>query len=320
MSQVPPNPTAELPVETVLREELAHGDTVLGTIAPILGHLVVSPEYSLFSDEIVARVRGMAASVARQLLTAQARAGGDDDPDYLADKFGDALVEALLAHPEILAHFHALTIERQLADKLEHRNSIDPVLSPLLQSLIASDDANTASLGMTVLAAQARFVQQQRRMELPLIELPGELFHTIILVWRTHRFEGSDEIAAQAEMHLRAEYDEGSSRLGLLKRLITGMGSGALAALSIAHAGVALFLTALAIGSSQHRDLATISTNDRLVGRLAVGLRAAGLKVKDVEEQFLLIHPEISLPEGFDMLRQDRAAQLLSASEGQGGR
>ena len=55
-------------VESALREELAREDAVAGTIAPILGHLLASETNSLFSEEIVARVRGMLTNVAEQLL------------------------------------------------------------------------------------------------------------------------------------------------------------------------------------------------------------------------------------------------------------
>ncbi len=61
----------------------------------------------------------------------------------------------------------------------------------------------------------------------------------------------------------------------LLARLVTGMGGGAIAALSVDHAGAAIFLTALSIGSGQDRDLAVLSTNDRQLARLALALRAA---------------------------------------------
>ena len=84
--------------------------------------------------------------------------------------------------------------------------------------------------------------------------------------------------------------------------------------MAIDHAGVAIFSTALAIGSAQDRDLAVLSTNDRQLARLALALRAAGLKPQAVEEQFLYLHPEHSLPEGFGELRAERAAALLSAS------
>jgi hypothetical protein len=92
------------------------------------------------------------------------------------------------------------------------------------------------------------------------------------------------------------------------------MGGGAIAALSVDHAGVAIFLSALSIGSGQDRDLTILSTNNRQLARLALALRASGLKPKAVEEQFAYLHPEFSLPEGFDDLRADRAAALLATS------
>ena len=68
--------------------------------------------------------------------------------------------------------------------------------------------------------------------------------------------------------------------------------------------------------SNQDRDLAVVSTNDRQLARLALALRSAGLRPKEVEEQFLTIHPETTLPEGFELLRADRAGEMLAASGG----
>ena len=306
----------EIPVETVLRDELAHGDSMLGSVAPILGHLVISPDNSLFSDEIVAQVRGMAVSVASQMLTAQAHESDEDDVLAFVDQHLDDLAGHLLENGRFLSHCHALTIERQLSQRVNERSAVDLILSPLLQALISSDDHVVSSNAMAVLAAQARFVQQQNRMEIPMKELPGDLFHAAVLTWRTHAGEGLDEVTARAEMQLRAKYDEGASRLGLLSRLVSGLGNGALAALSVGHAGVAIFLSALAAGSQQDRDIVVQSTHDRQLGRLALSLRAAGLKPREIEEQFLLIHPHVALPEGFEMLRKDRAAEILAESSG----
>ena len=42
MSEAPAtSPAIASPIETILRDELAHGDRALGSIGPILGHLVV---------------------------------------------------------------------------------------------------------------------------------------------------------------------------------------------------------------------------------------------------------------------------------------
>ncbi|MBD3728493.1 MAG: hypothetical protein IE933_02190 [Sphingomonadales bacterium] len=304
----------DIPVEGILRDELAHGDVVLGTIGPIMGHLLANHDHSLFSDEIVSRVRGMTTDVARQLLLIHAEASGNPDPRGFASQQAAMLAEHLANHPPFLCHCHALALESQLAQRLERRSAIDPVLSPLLQALIASDESATASVAMAALAAQARFNQQQRRMELPLGELPGDLFHHALLSLDGFLAHHGTSNSPEAHQALRGKYDESASRLGLMTRLVMAMGNGAQVALSVGHAGVALFLTTLAIASHQDRDLAVISTNDRQLARLALGLRAAGLKPKEVEEQFAYLHPEVSLPDGFDQLRSDRAAAMLASS------
>lgn len=303
-------------VEAAMRSELAHGDALVGTIAPILRHLVANDEHSVFSDEIIARVRGMLCDIATQLLDAQVEAGGspdarDHDPEQI-----DVLVSGLVSHAGFLAHLHALALEWQLTERLQARLAVDPVLSPLLQALIASSDPPTAAAAVALLAAQARFAQAQRRMQLPLGELPGDLVHAALLTLRSHSAddEASQAAAAAAEAALRGCYDESRNRLGLLMRLVAGMGAGASAALSATHAGAALFLTALGLASGQDRDMAVLSTNEGQLARLALALRASGLKHSAIEEQFAVLHPDVSLPEGFDQLGSDRAAALLALS------
>jgi hypothetical protein len=126
----------------------------------------------------------------------------------------------------------------------------------------------------------------------------------------------ADAQAAAAEAVIRADYDESRSRLGMIARLVTSMGGGAVAALAVGHAGVAIFLSALAIGSGQDRDGIALSTNEAQLARFAVVLRAAGLKVAAIEEQLLAIHPDIVLPEGVERLAADRAAALLAVAGG----
>jgi hypothetical protein len=299
-------------VETVLRDELGRGDAMLATSRPILRHLLANDDHALFSDEMIARVRGMMHHVARQLLFAQAAAGGTLDRAGYADERQDALAQALFEDTDFLAHAHALTLEAQLAERLQRRSGIDAVLSPLVQELAAAREMDMAALAMAVLAAEARFMQHHRRMELPLGELPGDLFHKALLLLRSQADEG--EAAEEAERQLRGAYDEGAGRLGLLTRLVMAMGQKATRALAIDHAGLAIFSTALAMASGQERSLTVLSFADRQFARLALALRAAGLKQQAVEEQFLFLHPEISLPEGFDRLRADRAAALLAGS------
>ncbi|MBS0473585.1 MAG: hypothetical protein JSR28_00350 [Proteobacteria bacterium] len=309
---IAPGPSAE----DLLRDELSEGDAQIGTYGPILRHLLTNDEHSVFSDEIIARVRGMIADIARQLLdelTTAADQGGERAHDAVAQ---NALVASLTAHPSLLAHCHALALEWHLTERLQARLALDPVLSPLLQALIASTEALTATHAMALLAAQARFAQQQRRMQLPLIELPGDLLHATLVSLRAFGGEGAaqQELCAKAERAIRASYDEGRSRLGLASRLIAAMGGGATAALSVGHAGAAMFLTALALASGQDRDLAVLATCEGQFARLALSLRAAGLKPQAIEEQFMALYPDVTLPDNFDQLGADRAAALLARS------
>jgi hypothetical protein len=149
---------------------------------------------------------------------------------------------------------------------------------------------------------------------LPLSELPADHFHQALAIWIEQVDAGDAEGALAATTRLREDYDESAGRIGLIARLVHGMGAGALAALSVSHAGAAIFLSALASATQQERELTIIATNDRQLARLALSLRAAGLKPQAVEEQFAYIHPDVALPEGFDALRADRAQALLASS------
>jgi len=308
--------TAEA-VELLLRDELGRGDAMIATSRPILRHLLANDDHALFSDEMIARIRGKMNHVASQLLFAQgAAADALDRARYAADRQDD-LAQALFEDTDFLAHAHPLTLEAQLTERLQGRSGIDAVLTPLVQELAAAREMDVAGLAMAVIAAQARFMQHHRRMELPLGELPGDLFHKALLLMRSQA--GDEPAAEQAERQLRDSYEEGAGRLGLLTRLVVTMEHKAVRALAIDHAGLAIFSTALAMASSQSRDLTVLSFADRQSARLALALRAAGLKQQAVEEQFLYLHPEIALPDGFDKLRADRAAALLATSRPEAG-
>ena len=146
-------------VEAILREELARESRALGSVVPVLRHLLASDGHRLVSDAILARVRGMLSDLAAQLIAAAAgrdpalRLAADSDPQPR-----DALAEALAGDARLLAHCHALAAESQLAERLHQQSAIDPVLSPLLQELIASDEPVIAELAMATLAAQSRFI------------------------------------------------------------------------------------------------------------------------------------------------------------------
>jgi len=302
-------------VEKVLRDDLIRGDATIASARPILRHLLSSDDSGLFSDEMVARVRGMVLSVAEQFLFAQAEAAeARDRPAYVARRV-DNLAAALFEDGAFLSHAHALTVEAQQVERLQGRSGVDPVLTPLVQELVAAQDAaGTAGLAMAVLAAQARFQQHVRRMELPLRELPGDLFHLALTLMRSRASAEDYPAAESAERQLRNDYDEGAGRLGLIARLVMEMGEDAERALAIDHAGLGIFATALSMASGQERDLVLLSFAERRHARLALSLRAAGLRQQATVEQFLVLHPDLALPDGFEMLDADRAAALLAAS------
>ena len=149
-------------------------------------------------------------------------------------------------------------------------------------------------------------------MKLPLGELPGDLLHTALLALRAQA--GAGQRTIRAEQSIRRAFDEGASRLGLIARLVTEMGGGAVAALSIDHAGAAVFLTALALAADEERDHLVLAASDSRVARLVLSLRAAGLKSEAVEEQFLLLHPDRALPREGHRIDADRARALLAAA------
>lgn len=313
MSEDPHTGRVAETVEDVLRVELLKGDGIIAAADPILRHLLADDGKSLFSDEIVATMRGMMTHVARQLLFAWRRAAEIEDLGAFADERQHDLAVLFFEDSALLAQAHALTLERLLTTRLQQRSGIDCVLSPLLQELAASQDPARAAAAMRVLASQARFMQQQQRMELPLAELSGDLFHKALMHF-TH-FAGEGKDAQAAAKSLRSSFDESEGRLGQLMQLVMGLGRKASQAIAIDHAGVAIFSTALALASGQDRNLAVLSFSENQLARLALSLRAAGLKQPALEEQLHYLHPGIDLPLGFENLHAERAAALLSVSQ-----
>ena len=312
---------AAVPAQDALRDGLSASDALVGTIAPILRHLLAHDDHSVFSDEVIARVRGMMVHVASQLLDELAAASDQPEQRNHSPEAVQTLVDGFVAHAGFLNHTHALALEWQLTERLQNRLTLDPVLSPLLQTLIASPEPETAGVAMSLLAAQARFAQSQVRMQLPLAELPGDLLHAALLVMRhcahkdsAHEDEAPQSHAAAAEAAIRSRFEEGRSRLGLISRVVVGMGAAAVAALSVSQAGIGIFLSALALASGQDREMAVLATNEGQLVRLGLALCAAGLTPAAVEEQFSLIHPDASLPQGLDRLGANQAAALLARS------
>jgi hypothetical protein len=271
---------------------------VLSAAAPTLRRILAHDDPALINDEIVARVRGILADLARQLLEAP---GADGD--------GETLALALAQNDALLTHLHALAIEGRLANRLETDAGIDPVLSPLFENLIAGADEVLAGAAMAAMTAQAGFIQQQRDMNLPLGELPGELFQAACAALRSNLGDVPDG----ADSALRSAYDEGSSRIALLGRLVVRTGSNASGALDVEVAGLAVFTTALSLAAGQDRSTTALSLSASEPARLILALRAAGLSPAAVRGQATHFHRDAALVDALAELRADRAGHILSA-------
>lgn len=296
-------------VETALRTELARADFAAGGILPVLRHFVAATGSRTLNDEVLARVRGMLAGLVRELQPADPakEAATQDPPD------ADLLTAALSDNSALLAHLHAAALEWQLGERLQTGIALDEVVSPLLQSMISADDADAQSMAMRFLAAQNRWCQQQRRMQLPLRELPGELVHGVVLAMRSVS-QAKPALSghfSHIETVIHSTYDEARTRVAIASRLIASIGAFAPAALCVAESGIPLFLTALGNATGLSRDHLILAVSDRQVVRLALTLRAAGLNANRVTEQLVLLGLDADLPEGFDQIGPEQAAAML---------
>lgn len=307
--------TAGPKVEGILRDELLREDSGASVVVPILRHLVSGQNNSLFSDEILARVRGMLGSLCSALLDELAQAATSAAGDRGDEEDAAALQASLMANSALMTHLHAIALEWQLTERFQHQLAIDPIVSPLVQTLISTEDADLRDIAMRFLGAQARWCQLQRRMDYPLEELSEEHLRTALAAMaalaQTHSLP--PERVVVAETRIRDRYDEGATRLGLAARLILGLDAGVKAIHSLGEAGPALFLSALAYSSGQRRDALVSATHENQLARFALSLRAMGLYGTDLEREFQTFHPELLLPAGFEDISSETAKAMLHA-------
>jgi len=305
------NATENAPqVEAVLRDALARGDRALSGVTPVLSHLLASTGHSLVSDAIVAGLRGMLSDLSAQLFEVSFDRS-EPKNDVVLDRFADELSQ----DSAVLSHCYAQAMEGHLAERLEQSAQIDPVLTPLLQELIASNQPAVGELAMNSMAAQSRFIQNQRRMQMPLNELPAELFQAVLRRWESHCQRYDLLVPPEAIVGLKDRYDEGAGRVGLFARLVAAMRGGAQVALDIEHAGLALFASAACAMTRQPRELAILACHERQAARLALTLRAVGHGKSAMEKQFLLLDPTERMPSGIEELSPQRAQALLKRSD-----
>ena len=295
-------------VDDVLRDEMARSNRALRSLAPVVSHLLESDGPSLVSDAIVARLRGMLSHIAFQLV--EHFWGGRDTGGRLSAAKA-RLNDQLLSDGPLVDHLYSLALESFLAQSLAARSGIDPVLSPLLQELIASDKPEIAEIGMKVLAAQSRFTQSQARMELPLSELPHELLLSVIAHIKAGDTEQTQTQIADAGNRLKQGIDEADSRIALLSRLATSMQGGAVAALNLNHSGLALFISSAASLTRQDRERIVFACHEGQAVRLALTLKAAGMNGPAIGRQIALLGGQTGLPQGIETMAQSHAIDAL---------
>lgn len=282
-----PIATATDPAASGLAHDLARAAAARQGAGAVLRHLLAHDEGDLFGEEVIARVRGMIADVARQLAAA---ADGADSQTIAA-----ALADA----PAFLGHVHALALEWRATTRLQAVAGVPPVLTPLVQALVASTWADTAQTAMHFLAAQARFARNAARMELPVTELPAEILHAAL-----------GAVQADLRAHLAQDYDEAATRIALAARLVVAMGAGAVAALAPDHAGYALFASALAAATGQGRDATLLALQDPDGVQAAVMLRAARQPLAAIAAALCVTHPDAPVPPLADLAPETAAALL----------
>ena len=271
-----------------IHQRLVEEQKRLSAARPILQFLMANQDRAMFSDEVIATLRGMISHLARQLL--QELAIEDADPSAFVAEHEETLCQLIASDGAFLDHAHAFALEGRFTERLLRQSEIDPVLTPLLKELAASPDADKAQDAMHLMASQARFVQQMRRMELPLTELPAEIYHRLLLAMR--KVATSKQQALRAETHLRETYDEAASRLGQLTKRALTLAEEMPAKLAIQDFGFAIFATRLAMASGQDRVSVILSMSNNQITRFAGIARLAGLKEQQVYEQLLFLHPE----------------------------
>lgn len=295
-------------VDAFLRDEMARGNRALRSVAPVVGHLLEGEGTSLFGDAIIARLRGMMRHIAEQLLgELGSNAGAIPDMEGRAEM----LAQHLAADEAIVDHLYMAALEGHLTGRLAHSASIDPVLSPLMQELIASERPEIAELAMGAMAAQSRFSQSQQRMEMPLGELPFEVFGRVLDRFADAPLGADTDTIGAAVTRLKHGFDEGAGRIGLLGRLVSAMQGGAVAALDLGHAGLALFASAAASLTQQPRERAVFACHESQTVRLALMLKAGGLSSHAIDAQIAILGGTKSLPSDFEALSQALAQDTL---------
>ena len=166
---------------------------------------------------------------------------------------------------------------------------------------------------MHVLAAQSRFLHTSRRMELPLAELPAELFHIAATCLAEQDYADQEAVVATRKT-LFSQYDEGAARIAQITRLALDMSDDTAALSRLTEAGVAIFATALALECGQSREHTILAMGQKEPAQFIVMMRAADLPPAAVSQALATLHPHVDLDPELSALSSQEAAQMLNAS------
>jgi len=301
-----------------LASGLARASAALDSTAPILRHLVLQEDRDVFGDAVIAHVRGMVADVARQLSLALCEAGGAGEGVVPSEIDVAAFSALLCGNGVFLAAMHGQALEWQLAQRLEQDHGVDMAVAPLIADAVAAQDGARSALAMAVLVAQSRFCQAQRRMQLPLDELPQDLFRIALGTLQAHAHERSEQDREEArsraiiaERSLRLRFDAERGRNALLRRLVDALPVPH-DALNPLRAGPALFLTALARAMHAPREDAALLLAPAQMTRLVLVMRSAGVDGAALRATLGVFHPETVVPKDLDAMPPETAAACLA--------
>jgi len=289
-----------------LRADLAGDDRALSGVVPVLSHVLTNRGEPMVSDDIIARMRGLIASAAEQLLASKEEEASAEEVDSLST--------ALASNGSIVTHYYALAFEGGLSEDLAERNGLDPVISPLIRELMGSKDNSVAEIATKLMASQARFIEGQKRRQSSIFELPPELLEEVLVTVKTWAKQQIRPLGTQLSADLKEAYDEASTRLGLLTHLIAMLGASGELVCEIETAGFAIFCSALAAQTRQPRELMVLSCQSHQSLRLALALKATGISTESTIRQFEFIGSDVTFPAGFDIWDGESAADMLLGS------
>jgi hypothetical protein len=295
-----------------------------GASGALLRPLALGQADGSLGDGVVAHVRGLLEDVARQLVEAlagAAHAGGT----CMEGGAQAAFVALLASNGTFLGGLHALALEWRLTARLEERQGIDSVLTPLLLAALAveaegSEDDTPLALARGLAGAQFRFCLDSRRMRLPLGELPPDLFRIALAALHLHASglpaadrDDAHSRAIIAERSLRLRFDAERGRLALLRRF-AGEGAGAASKPGSTRSDTGRGRPVPDRAGPDDRPraragpLAARASPDRRTGAGAAGRRASGGAGGGCVQA---LHPDALVPGALLAITPQDAAQML---------